>query len=76
MDASRFMPEALTINVGDTVVWINKDIVAHTATSQAGGFDSGTIKPGKSWKYTLKHAGEFAYSCTFHPVTKATLHVK
>jgi plastocyanin len=76
MDASRFMPEVLTLKAGDTVLWINKDIVAHTATSQAAGFDSGTIKPGKSWKHRLTHAGEFAYSCTFHPVMKGTLQVK
>lgn len=76
MDASRYIPEVLTLKAGDTVLWINHDIVAHTATSSAAGFDSGSIEPGKSWKHTLTHAGEFAYSCTFHPTMKGTLQVK
>jgi plastocyanin len=75
IDASRFQPDVLTVKAGDTVVWVNKDIVAHTATSQAGGFDSGIIVPGKSWKYKLKQSGEFAYTCTYHPTMKATLRV-
>ena len=76
IDASRFEPEVLTVNAGDTVVWVNKDIVAHTATSRAGGFDSGTVAPGKSWQYRPKQAGELTYTCTFHPTMKATLRVK
>jgi plastocyanin len=75
IDASRFQPEALTVKAGDTVVWVNKDIVAHTATSHAGGFDSGIIVPGKSWKYRPEQTGEFAYTCTYHPTMKATLRV-
>jgi plastocyanin len=76
IDASRYEPEQLTVQVGDTVVWVNKDLVAHTATSQMGDFDSGLIAPGKSWKYRSKRAGEFAYTCTYHPTMKATLRVK
>lgn len=76
MDASRFDIDVLTVKVGDTVIWVNKDLVAHTATSQAGGFDSGRINPGKSWKYSLKKAGEFPYTCTYHPTMKAMLIVK
>jgi plastocyanin len=75
IDASRFQPDVLTVKAGDTVVWVNKDIVTHTATSQAGDFDSGPIVPGKSWKYRLKQTGEFAYTCTYHPTMKATLRV-
>jgi plastocyanin len=73
IDASRFQPELLTVKAGDTVVWLNKDLVAHTATSQEGGFDSGIIVPGKSWKHKLNKTGEFAYICTYHPTMKATL---
>lgn len=75
IDASRFQPEELTVKAGDTVVWVNKDLVAHTATSKTGGFDSGIIVPGKSWKYRLEQTGEFAYLCTYHPTMKATLSV-
>ena len=39
----RFQPAVLVVAPGDTVVWINKDLVAHTATSPVGGFDSKVI---------------------------------
>ena len=76
VDGSRFEPETLSVVAGDTVVWVNKDLVAHTATSKPGAFDSGLIAPGKSWKYKPKRAGDFAYTCTYHPTMKGTLRVK
>ena len=77
IDASSFEPKVVTIRAGDSVVWVNKDFFPHTATSQPGGFDSGAIVTGQSWKYTPKKKGEFSYTCTFHPTTmKATLRVK
>jgi plastocyanin len=72
----RFLPETLTVAAGDTVVWVNKDLVPHTATSAAGGFDSKDIPADRSWKFTIRNVGEFAYTCTFHPTMKAMLRVK
>jgi plastocyanin len=77
LDASSFSPANLTVARGDTVQWVNKDVIPHTATStKAGVFDSGTIVTGKSWKNTFKAAGEFAYACQFHPTMKGTIVVK
>ena len=72
----RFQPEALTVARGDTIVWVNKDLVPHTATSEKGGFDSKMIQAGKSWTYTVRKKGEFAYVCTYHPTMKGMLSVK
>jgi len=42
VDGTAFKPATLTIKAGDSVVWVNKDIVSHTATSTAPKvFDSG-----------------------------------
>jgi plastocyanin len=76
IDASRFQPDTMTVMAGDTVVWRNEDLVAHTATSKAGAFDSGLIAPGKSWTYKPKRAGDFSYTCTYHPTMTGTLRVK
>ena len=76
MENMRFQPESLTVARGDTVVWINKDVVPHTATSKAGGFDSQAIQAEKSWKFTVRKKGDFAYVCTFHPTMTAMLRVK
>ena len=76
IEGMRFQPEVLTVAPGDTVVWVNKDLVPHTATSKAGGFDSKDIQADRSWRYTSHTTGEFAYICTFHPAMKAMLRVK
>jgi plastocyanin len=76
IEGMRFQPEVLTVALGDTVVWVNKDLVPHTATSKAGGFDSKDIQADKSWRYTIQTTGEFDYICTLHPTMKAMLRVK
>ena len=76
IEGMRYQPEGVTVAPGDTVVWVNRDMVPHTATSASGRFDSNEIAPGKSWTYTVRAAGEFAYICTYHPLMKAVLRVR
>jgi plastocyanin len=76
MENMRFQPETLTVTRGDTIVWVNKDLVPHTATSKAGGFDSEVIQVKESWRFTVRKEGDFAYVCTFHPTMTAMLRVK
>ena len=74
--ALTFHPARLDAAPGDTVVWINRDLVPHTATSASGRFDSNEIAPGKSWTHVVRATGEFAYICTYHPLMKAVLRVR
>ena len=67
-------PAAATAKVGDTIEWINKDIVAHTATARNGDWDV-TIPPKKTIPLVLTKAGTIDYYCRFHPNMKATLTV-
>ena len=76
MDGTRFQPDDLTVNVGDSIVWINKDPFPHTATSEAGGFDSDEIESGQSWTFEASKAGESRYICTLHRTMKGMLRVK
>ncbi len=77
IEGMRFQPDVLTVASGDTVIWVNRDLVAHTATSfEAGIFDSKLIAPDASWKLTVRKKGDFAYTCTYHPTMKATLRVE
>jgi plastocyanin len=76
IQAMRYQPERLTVAVGDTIVWVNKDLVPHTATSKAGGFDSKIIQADQSWRVTIRNKGDFAYICAFHPTMKAMLRVE
>jgi plastocyanin len=76
MDGTAFTPATLHVNVGDRVIWINRDLFPHTATSRERGFDSRKIAPGKSWTYRTTKKGQFPYLCTLHPTMKGTLRVE
>ncbi|HLU02448.1 MAG TPA: cupredoxin family copper-binding protein [Advenella sp.] len=69
----QFMPAALTVRPGEKVMWINKDLVPHTASATDSQFDSGNIAAGASWTYTVKKAGTVHYVCRYHPGMQATL---
>jgi len=69
----EFHPAVLTAAVGDTIVWINRDIVPHTATGAGKGrWDTGQLGQGAMGRYVPQHAGTARYSCTLHP----TMHGK
>jgi plastocyanin len=70
----KFEPAKMEVWRGDVVEWKNDDITPHTAT--AALFDSGSIDPEKSWRYTVREAGTFPYGCTFHPDMKGAIVVK
>jgi plastocyanin len=70
----QFQPATLTVRLGDSIVWVNKDLFPHTAT--AAGFDSAQIAPGGSWKYRTRKKGEMAYACSLHPTMTAVVNVK
>jgi plastocyanin len=72
MQNIAFSPANITIDSGQTVVWINRDNVPHTATSgtpqnQTGVFDSGTMNNGDQYEFTFMAVGTFDYFCEFHP---------
>jgi plastocyanin len=72
-----YEPGTLTVPVGTTVTFTNRDSTPHTATSkQAGAFESGSLDTGKSGKVTLDETGSFAYYCLFHPFMKGEVVVE
>lgn len=60
-----FQPDTVRAAVGDTVVWINGDVVPHTATSSA--WDSGEMARSAEWRLVVESAGEVSYLCALHP---------
>jgi len=74
IEGMRFQPEDLTVRVGDTIVWTNKDVFAHTATAE-GTFDSRNIDANGSWRFTAGAAGNIPYICALHPTMKAMVRV-
>lgn len=76
VEQMRFTPAELTVQRGDEVVWINRDLFAHTASADGHAFDSGSIAPQASWHYVARERGRFPYSCTFHSTMHGTLNVR
>lgn len=72
----RFNPDKLVVKRGDRVVWVNKDLLPHTATADAKAFDSGDIPVEKSWTYIAAATGPYTYKCTYHPGMKGMLTVQ
>jgi plastocyanin len=62
-----FSPDTLEVDAGTTVTWTNTDSVAHTSTSNATGWDSGIISPGRQFSFTYQTPGTFPYHCAIHP---------
>lgn len=68
-----FSPAAISAKVGDTIEWVNKDALAHTATVK-GGWEV-MIPPKKTASMVLKEAGQVNYYCRFHPNMKGRISV-
>lgn len=63
----KYLPSVIMVHSGDTVRWLNRDLVPHTVTSSTGQFDSGEIPPNASWSFRTLQRGRFAYVCQYHP---------
>ncbi len=72
----QYAPASITVELGDTVVWQNQDIVPHTATAEGKGLDTGSIGANASGRYVARAKGTYAYDCAFHPTMKGTLVVR
>lgn len=58
--------------VGDTIVWVNRDTVPHTATARDKTFDV-RVQQGQSVSMVVKKAGNIAFYCIYHPAMRGTL---
>jgi plastocyanin len=77
LTTTAFVPNPVSVRVGDSIMWVNTDSIAHTSTANNGTtWNSGTIAPGGSFKTTMTTAGTFAYHCAFHPGMVGTVTVQ
>lgn len=76
-----FSPTDLTVAVGTTITWTNKDGVAHTVTSgtpgsPSGTFDSGNISQNGTFSFKFNQAGTFKYFCRIHTMMTGVVTVQ
>lgn len=70
-----FSPANLTVRVGTTVTWTNRDSDAHTVVSSNGPLRSPTLDTGDSYRYTFTKVGTYAYLCSIHPFMLGSVEV-
>ena len=71
--AFSFQPSHTVVAPGDTIVWINRDIVPHTVTADGGSWKSRRLEEGDVWKMVVENDRGYTYHCAFHPQMKGAL---
>jgi plastocyanin len=67
IDNFSFGPGTLTVPIGTTVTWTNRDDIPHTAVSTDGVFKSKVMDTDEQFSFTFPKAGTFPYFCSIHP---------
>jgi plastocyanin len=67
IDNFSFGPAAITVPVGTTVTWINRDDIPHTVVSTEKVFKSKVLDTDEKFSFTFTKPGEYPYFCSIHP---------
>jgi plastocyanin len=67
IDNFVFGPAAVTVPVGTTVTWVNRDDIPHTVVSTEKVFKSKVLDTDEKFSFTFTKAGEYPYFCSIHP---------
>jgi plastocyanin len=73
IDNFAFAPATLTVKVGSTVTWTNRDEEPHTVAASDGSFHSPGMGTGATFSHTFSTAGKFDYVCSIHPSMHGTV---
>lgn len=69
----KYIQAELAVQPGDTVTWVNNDIVPHTATALDKSWDTGLLAKGDSATLTITKDMSLDYFCVYHPNMTAKL---
>src|ERR1700686_3258241 len=75
IDNFTFAPAQLTVKVGTTVTWKNRDDIPHLVVS-AGKFRSKALDTDDSYSFTFTAAGDYPFFCSLHPHMTGTIKVE
>jgi plastocyanin len=75
IDKMKFGPVPSGLRKGDTIIWVNRDFLRHTATAVDHSFDV-DLQAGAKGKTVLKKSGSIPFVCRYHPGMRGVLQVK
>lgn len=68
----KFVPDVLNVHKGDTIMWINDDLVEHDVTEQTlMSWTSSRLSSGSSWKVVATNSE--TYYCSLHVIMKGQI---
>jgi plastocyanin len=78
IDNFSFAPASISVPVGTTITWTNRDDIPHTvvSTDEPKVFKSKVLDTDEKFSYTFTKAGTFPYFCSVHPKMTGTVVVK
>jgi len=76
IDNFTFAPGELTVAVGTTVKWLNRDDIPHTVAEANKIFRSKALDTDDSFSFTFTTAGTYNYFCGLHPHMTGKIIVK
>lgn len=81
IDKLKYMTPELTVKVGDTVTWVNKEVMPHNVAFRAGmvgdaELKGAMLKKDEAYSVTFNEAGTFDYFCTPHPFMRGKVIVE
>ena len=76
IDNFTFGPAELTVVVGTTVTWTNRDDIPHTVVSTDKVFKSKVLDTDETFSSTFSTPGTFPYFCSIHPKMTGTVVVQ
>lgn len=74
IEKMKFASVPANLEVGDTIRWVNRDAVPHTATARDRSFDV-TIPGNSVREMKILKEGRHEFFCRFHPAMKGALSV-
>jgi plastocyanin len=76
IDNFSFSPAIITVPVGTTVRWTNRDDIPHTIVSDDKTIKSKPLDTDEQFTYTFSKAGTYSYFCSIHPKMTAKIVVQ
>lgn len=71
----KFVPDSITVNIGDSITFINKDVVSHDVTEEKSKkWTSKTLKRGETWSMIASE--DVNYFCSLHVIMKGKIRIK
>jgi plastocyanin len=67
IDNFSFGPATVTVPVGTTVTWTNRDDIPHTVVSDDKVFKSKVLDTDEKFSFTFAKPGTYSYFCSVHP---------